>query len=73
MEYVLADSVTLDNFRFPLEVDLLDYKSSGLGTIDPFFISSSLTIPFIDDVKVANVSTKVTYIESEYDLDTVVS
>ena len=63
-ESVPIDSITSINFSFTLEVDLIDCKSSGLGTIDSSSVSSSLIIPLVEDSEVANVSTKVTCIRS---------
>ena len=61
---IFADSISSNNFIFSLEVELTDYKSSSLGTIETSSIDSALTMPFVEDIKVENVSTKVTCIGS---------
>ena len=64
VEFVLADPIIYVNFRFPPEVYLIDYKSLGLGTIESSLVYSALTMLFLEDSKVVNVSTKVTCIGS---------
>ena len=62
-KFVPRQSITPVNFSFSSEVDLIDYKSSGLGTIETSLVNSALTMPLVEDRKVVIVSTKVTYIE----------
>ena len=52
------------NFFSPSEVDITDYKPSSLSATESSSISSSLTLPFIEDGKVTCVSAKATCIES---------
>ena len=63
-EFVPTDCISLVDFFSSYEVDLIDYKPSGLGTIESSLVDSSLTTPFVEDSKVACVSAKVTCIES---------
>ena len=60
IECVLADSISLVDFFFYSEVDLIDHKSLYLGTIESSLVDSTLTMPFVEDSKVTCVSAKVT-------------
>ena len=62
IEFVRADSISLVDFFSPSAVDLTDYKSSSLGSIEFSSVDSTLTFPFVEDSKVTCVSAKVTYI-----------
>ena len=42
---------------------MIDYKSSSLGTIESSLVNYALTTRFVEDSKVATVSTKVTCIK----------
>ena len=64
IEFVPTDSISLVDFCSPSEVDLTDYKPSGLGPIESPSVDSALTLPFIEDSKVTCVSAKVTCIGS---------
>ena len=75
-EFVPTNSISLVDFLFSSEVDLIDYKPSDLGTIESSFIDSTLNTPFIEDSKVTCVfcqSDPHRIISSEYDSDVVVS
>ena len=75
-EFVPADSISLVDFFSLSEVDLIDYKPSSLGAIDSSSVDSTLTFHFVEDSKVACVSSKVTCIGfffPEYDPHVVVS
>ena len=61
-EFVPTDSISLVDFFSPSKVDLTNYKSLGLGIIESSSVDSALTTPFVEDNKVASVSTKVTCI-----------
>ena len=61
-EFGLTDSISLVDFCSPSEVDLTDYNPSSLGAIESSSVDSDLTLPFVEDIKVACVSAKVTYI-----------
>ena len=61
-KFVPIDYITPINFIFPLEVDLIDYKSLGLGTIESSSASSVSTMPFREESKNKTISTKVTCI-----------
>ena len=63
-EFVPADSISILVFSFSSELDLTNYKPSNIGTIDSYFVDSSLTTPFVEYSKVPCVSTKVTCIIS---------
>ena len=63
-ELVPADSITPVNFIFPFEVDFIDYKSLGLGTIESSLVNSTLIMALIEVSEAENVSTKVTCIRS---------
>ena len=63
-EFVFAESISLVDFVSPYEVDITDYKPSRLGAIESSSVDSALTFPFVEDSKVACVSTKVTHIKS---------
>ena len=63
IDFVPADSTSLVDLFFSSEVDLTDCEPSGLGTIESSFVDSTLTLPFVEDSKVACVSTKVTCIK----------
>jgi len=64
IEFVPADSISLVDFCFSSEVDLIDYKPSSLGPIESSSVDSALTFPFVEDSKVTSVSAKVTRIGS---------
>ena len=61
-EFVLADYISLVDFFSPSEVDLTNYKPSGINTIEYPSVDSALTSPSIEDTKVSCVSAKVTCI-----------
>ena len=63
-EFVPTDSISLVDFCSPSEVDLTDYKTSSLGSIESSSVDSVLTLPFVEDSKVTCVSSKVTCIRS---------
>ena len=63
-EFVSADSISLVDFHFSSEVDIIDYKPSSLGPIESSLVDSALTFPFVEDSKVTSVSAKVTRIGS---------
>ena len=46
IEFVPADSISLVDFLFSSEVDLIDYKPSSLGPIESSSVDSALTFPF---------------------------
>ena len=74
IEFVPADSTSLVDIFFSFEVDLTDYKPSSLGAIESFSVDSALTLLFVEDSKVACVSSDPHRIfSSEYDPDVVVS
>ena len=60
IEFVPTDSTTLVDFFFSSDVDLIDHKTSVLGTIESSSVDSSLTTPYVEYSKVACVSAKVT-------------
>ena len=64
IEFVPTGSLSLVDFFSPYKVDLIDYKLSSLGSIESSSVDSSLTLPFLEDSKVACVSAKVTCIGS---------
>ena len=57
-EFVPTYSISLVDFFFSSEVDLIDYKPSDLGTIESYFVDYTLTTPFVEDSKVTCVSAK---------------
>ena len=63
-EFVPADSISLVDFFSPIEVDLIDYEPSSLGSIESSLVNSALTFPSIEDSKVTCVFAKVTCIRS---------
>ena len=64
IEFVPADFTSLVDILFSSEVDLIDFEPSSLGAIESSSVDSALTFPFVEDSKVACVSTKVTRIRS---------
>jgi len=54
IEFVPADSISLVDFRFSSEVDIIDYKPSSLGPIEYSSVDSALTFPFVEDSKVSS-------------------
>ena len=61
-EFVPADSISLVDFLFPSEVNITDYKPLSLGSIESSSVDSTFSFPFVEDSKVACISTNVTYI-----------
>ena len=51
-EFVPIDSISLVDFCSPSEVDIIGHKPSSLGDIESSSIDSSLTLPFVEDIKV---------------------
>ena len=64
IEFVPRDSISLVDFHFSSEVDIIDYKTLILGAIKYSSVDSSLTLPFVEDSKVACVSAKVACIRT---------
>ena len=64
IEFVSTDSISLVDFRFFSEVDLIDYKPSSLGPIESSSVDYALTTPDVEDNKDAYVFAKVTCIGS---------
>ena len=47
-EFVPTYSISLVDFFSSFEVDIMDYKSLSLGTIESSFVDSPLTTPFVE-------------------------
>ena len=62
-EFVPAKSISSIDIFFSSKVDITNSKPLGLGTIESSFVDSALTMPFVEDSKVACVSAKVTCIK----------
>ena len=47
IEFVSIDSISPVDFFFPFEVDIIDYKSMGLSTIESSSVDFALVTPFV--------------------------
>ena len=64
IEFVHVDSISILDFFFSSEFDLIDYKSSDLVTIDSSLVESALNTHYVEYRKFTCVSAKATCIGS---------
>ena len=51
-DFVPTNSITSFNFDLPFNFDMVDCRSSGLGTIESSLVNSNLIMPIIEDIEV---------------------